>query len=111
MTAKKKKTITVVLCEPGAPARAVEVENDLAPMQKLVGGYIEAKASRVLSKDRLIVYCWDEDATMKAKPPPPNRPTEYGMILGPFFVVAQVGAEFASLTKAEIERALAAFNG
>jgi hypothetical protein len=39
---EKEKNIQVVLCEPGKQARITTIQNNLASLQKMVGGYIEA---------------------------------------------------------------------
>ena len=41
MATGKKKVMKVVVKEPGKDPKIIELENELTPMQKLVGGYIQ----------------------------------------------------------------------
>lgn len=76
--------IRVAVFEPGAPVAFTELSNELAPMQELVGGYIEIVG---ITDDGLCLVCNEEG---KIDGLPPNRAFSglggSDLIVGTFFV-------------------------
>ena len=78
--------INVIYVEPGEMARTIEMEDELAEMQKLVGGYIE---EYMPFEDDVAIICNDEG---KMNGLPLNRAVtdEDGQVMdiiaGPFFI-------------------------
>ena len=70
----------IVLVEPGKPSRAAEIDGNLASMQQLVGGTIQAVYPW---EDRAALVCNDEGKLIGL---PLNRAIEdYDVIAGTFF--------------------------
>jgi hypothetical protein len=94
------KTIKAVKIEPSHAGVVVEVGNDLESLQAAVGGYLE-----VIRLDDGTVALIDEEAKLKANPPPPNvlatniaravgiRPDDY--IRGPMLIVGTLDPDGA----------------
>lgn len=95
-------TIRVIVFEPGKPCTVREIDNDLAPMQAVVGGYIEQVKMR-FSAGVLNVIC-NEDGIEKQLPQ--NR----WNLLGTFFVARSEGEEFVSLTANDVLSVMASAN-
>lgn len=85
-----------VVKEPGKPPAVQDINNDLAALQGLVGGYIEA-----VPLDRFILIVNEEGKLMDL---PPNFPWHADVIVGTAVVVAQKGDDFRSLTEEEADR-------
>ena len=86
--------------EVGKPARLMEIENELEPMQELVGGYIET----VTISGGYVIVC-DEDGKWKSKKPNAYICTSSGILdilVGDFFVCKVDGCEFASISEEDI---------
>lgn len=78
--------------EPGKPWVSVEIDNELKPLQKAVGGYLE---SFTFSKDACILC--DEEGRLKGKP---YNTTILGVdFVGTILMVGVDGEEFADLTE------------
>ena len=96
---EKEKNIQVVLCEPGKKARVTTIQNDLASLQKMVGGYIEAVYP---FEDPVAIIC-DEEGKLNGAMP--NRSLKddqgriYDILTGPFIVTGLSEDNFASLSK------------
>ena len=73
------------------------IENELASMQQLVCGYIEA----VRLGDGLVLIC-DEEARLKGLPP--NRIIDGHVICGPCFICREDGDQLTELSYAEAVR-------
>jgi len=98
------KSITIILCPVGQKAHTTTILNDLASMQKLVSGYIEA----VTLPNGLILIC-NEEGLIRDLPPNRNmnafRLKIVGnfRIAGDFFVcTADRAGEFQSVPDALI---------
>ena len=96
---EKKPHIQVVLCEPGKKARVTTIKNDLASLQKLVGGFIECVYPY---EDPVGIIC-DEEGKINGKEL--NRALRdengnvYDILAGTFLVVGLGGEDFDSLPK------------
>ena len=84
--------IKVLFCKPLEPARYIEVENKLKPMQKLVGGHIET----VLLGDGLILIC-NGRGKLIGLPLNGHLIRTLQCIVGPCFICRTNGDEFAGL--------------
>lgn len=97
------KTIRVLVVEPMKPCRVQEVADDLAALQAIVGGHIEAVSP---FNDSVTIICNEEGIALGL---PPNRPLvdrngqSYDTILGTFFITGVKGENFASLTDDQIK--------
>lgn len=106
----------VVVVEPRKPAYIKEIENELEPMQEIVGGYIEV----VCPFDSCTALICNEEGRGVL---PPNRFLRtlpildddgnfigggeiYDIIAGTFFICGIDGSEFCSLTDEQIEKFL-----
>ena len=72
--------ITIVVAEPGKPARIQLIENELKPLQELVGGYIEI-AARYPAEDGVLeldIFCNEDGLRLELRP---NRVLETGQLL------------------------------
>ena len=101
---EKEKNIQVVLCEPGKKARVTTIQNDLASLQKMVGGYIEAVYPY---EDPVAIVCNEEG---KINGMDLNRALRddggkvYDILAGPFLVVGLGYEDFSSLSKEHQEK-------
>jgi len=87
------KPIRVLVYEPGKPGVERDVPNELGAMHAIVGGHLETVHLQIDFPD-LLVVCNDNGQRLGLAF---NRG-----ILGTFFVVRRAGAEFASLTDADV---------
>lgn len=86
-----------IIKEVGKGARVEEIENDLATLQRLVGGYIEA-----ISAGQGICLVCNEEGKLNGLPP--NFPIGNEVIVGTaVFVAYGNDGEFADLTDKQIE--------
>ena len=78
-----------------------EVENDLAPMQKLVGGYLETYPV----SGKILLVCDEEGGCKRDAFPNVDIVNNYGsqLFVGPCFMASQGGEDFASLSDKEVE--------
>jgi len=100
----KSGLIKVLIVEPSKEPYCLEVENDLKPMQKIVGGYLES----VTLSNRLVVLCNEDGLSLGL---PKNNAFvrgQWGVVsfVGTYFFVAHEGGEFASLTDEDITQCL-----
>jgi hypothetical protein len=96
---EKEKNIQVVLCEPGKKARVTTIQNDLASLQKMVGGYIEAVYP---FEDPVGIICNEEGKINGMELNRALRDDQgniYDILTGPFLVVGLGEEDFASLSK------------
>ena len=99
-----RKTIKVVMIEPGMFARTAEIFADLESMQEVVGGFIEAFYP---FEEDVCIICSDEGKLLGM---PLNRAVRSGdgdiidVIAGPAFICDCSGENFASLNEEQIER-------
>jgi hypothetical protein len=93
---KKEKEIKIIRCDVGETPVIEIIENELEPMQKIVGGYIEV----LRVGDDILLICNEEGLLQQL---PPNFRTQYGMIVGNVIFVGEKGTEFASLTSKQID--------
>lgn len=88
----------VVYKKPGHVPEVIDVPNELRPLQKLVGGYIEV----VHLGDDFLMICNEEG---KLKGLEPNifllRGTDVEDVVGPIIILNDAGEEFGELTEAE----------
>ena len=102
--------IKVVAVRPRTAPEVIEIENELKPMQELVGGYIETLPIRIFGRN-FIVVCNEEG---KLNDLPLGRvlfdddDNLVDLIYGNFFVTKGV-EEFASLDDEEIKIVLKKF--
>ena len=89
MTNNKTAFIQVIMCEPGKRACITTIENALASLQKLVGGYIEAVYPFEGKLNGLELNRALRDESGKV----------YDIIAGPFLVVGLGEEDFTSLSK------------
>lgn len=112
----EKKTIRVVLLEPGKQAKVKEIDASISGMQKLVGGDIQAVYPYA---EAVCLICNDEG---KIAGLPLNRALYaeedmeeiqrgeiYDIIAGTCFLCGCGGEDFSSLTKEQCQRYLAKF--
>lgn len=101
----EEQQMTVVLVEPGKPARIERMRGELRDMQKLVGGSIEAVHA---FNDNTVLICNEEG---KLEGLPPNRTINGDVIAGTFFICAETpaGDDFTSLDRKQIKDYLQKF--
>ncbi len=91
----KEDLIRVAIFRPGAEPTFEEIQNELKPMQELVGGYIKT----LDIGDGLIAVLNEEGKIERLEF---NRtvvgPQGYDDLVGTFFVVRSAGEEFASIS-------------
>lgn len=87
---KKEKNIRIVKVEPNQPPYVKEVGNNLAALQKEVGGLIEV----VGIDSKYLLICNEES---KINGMELNRRICDDSIAGPFFICGDTGDEFKSL--------------
>lgn len=95
------KKIKVVFQSPGDISKVITIENDLKPMNELIGGYLET-----LTLSNGLVLIMDEEGRLKGLPDN-IRCAQYGTIAGTVFVTADEEEDFRSLTTEEIQSARA----
>jgi hypothetical protein len=83
--------------EPGKAPEVREIENDLKPMQELVGGYIET----IRLDDILIVI--NEDGKIEGLEPNFYVEAIDDIIVGPVFFCREDGEEFADIGENDIK--------
>ena len=99
-----KKTIKVVMIEPGMFARTAEIFADIESMQEAVGGFIEAFYP---FEEEVCIICNDEGKLLGM---PFNRAVRskdgdiIDVIAGPAFICDCSGENFASLNEEQIEK-------
>lgn len=93
------KSLLTIYKEPGKDPTVKVIDNELKPLQRAVGGYIEV----VDYKDGLIILC-DEEGYIKGK-----EPNVFG-ICGPVVVCRTKGEDFASVGEGEIAKLLKEFS-
>jgi hypothetical protein len=96
---EKEKNIQVVLSEPGKKARVTTIQNNLASLQKMVGGYIEAVYP---FEDPVGIICNEESKINGMELNRALRDDQgniYDILTGPFLVVGLGEEDFASLSK------------
>lgn len=106
--ASLKKTITVVLLEPGKLAREAEIDDTLAGMQKIVGGYIE----EFCPFEEDVAFVCNEEGKIDGLPL--NRAVKSGgeildIIAGTCFICDCSGESFGSLSQSQLKRYLEQF--
>ena len=89
--------IKVLMFELGKEPFAIEIQNELKPMQDMVGGYIEA----VYISRTAVLVCNEEGKLLGLKP---NRAVNGDMIVGPFFIAGYGGDEFASISDSDLKK-------
>lgn len=101
----EKQQMTVVLVEPGRPARIERMRGELRDMQKLVGGSIETVHP---FDDNTVLICNEEG---KLEGLPPNRTINKDVIAGTFFICAETpaGDDFTSLDRKQLKEYLQKF--
>lgn len=103
-TPADRRTISVVLVEPGKKARPAHIDGSLAGMQQIVGGYIQAVYPY---EDEACIVCNEES---KLDGLPLNRALRdesgeiYDIIAGTFFICGCGGENFSSLTEEQRRR-------
>ena len=99
MTNNKTAFMQVIMCKPGKRACITTIENTLASLQRLVGGYIEA----VYPFDDPVAIICNEEGKLNGLEL--NRALRdesgkvYDIIAGPFLVVGLGEEDFTSLSK------------
>ena len=101
-THKPDDLLKIVYVEPGKAPFVSEVGSDLKSIQKAVDGLFQP----LYMEDGTILVCNDE---AKLRDMPGNRRLGESIIAGPFFMVADGGEDFRSLTDAETEKYMARF--
>ena len=96
---KKETQITVLVVPPFGAARVETIENTLAELQAHVGGNIEVFPIGVAGA---IGICNEEGILMRL-PLGPLVPALGHPVCGTFLVVGDAGAEFGSLSNAQID--------
>ena len=83
--------------EPGKPARILEVENELEPLQKLVQGYIEVSAQQLITPTETLYYLMilNEEGMLRGMEPNVQGP--WDTYVGPIVCVCADGPEFAEI--------------
>ena len=95
--------MTVVLVEPGAPARIEKTRGELKDMQDMVGGSIAAVRP---FDDNAVLVCNKEGKLLGL---PPNRRIGADVIAGSFFICASTEDDFTSLDRRQLEKYRAMF--
>ncbi len=102
---KEKKTIHVVLVEPGKLAREADIGTELSDLQRAVGGgFIET----FYPFDELCVLVCDDEGKLNGSAPNRAIRGENGkvedIIFGPFFICDCSQEDFGSLSEEQVER-------
>jgi hypothetical protein len=100
----KSELIQVVLCEPRKKARIATINNTLASLQQIVGGYIEA----VYPFDDPVAIICNEEGKINGlelnRALRDERGTVYDILAGTFLVVGLGEENFTSLTSEQREK-------
>jgi hypothetical protein len=91
------KKINVLLFEPGEAARVVEVENELRPLQKLIGGYMES----VTLDNKAVLICNEDGKLLGLEPNRVMKKPFYDILHGTFFICGYKGDAFVSLPESD----------
>ena len=83
--------------EPGKPARILEVENELEPLQRLVQGYIEVSAQQLITPGETLDYLMIMNEEGKLRNMEPNILGPWDTYVGPIVCVCADGPEFAEI--------------
>ena len=97
MQSPMSNELRVLMVEPHKAPYEAKIRDDLADLQKAVGGYIEI----VSNGDGTLIVCNEEG---KLNGMEGNRRIESDVIAGPFFVVGEQGEDFRSLTEDELAK-------
>lgn len=101
---KKLNLIQVVLCEPGKKARIATIDNTLASLQQIIGGYIEA----VYPFDDPVAIICNEEGKINGlelnRAMRDEHGTLYDILAGAFLIVGLSEEDFASLTPEYLEK-------
>ena len=102
---REKKTIHVVLVEPGKLAREADIGTELSDLQRAVrGGFIETFYP---FEESCVLVC-DDDGKLNGSLPNRAIYDEKGhvedIIFGPFFICGCSTEEFGSLSEEQVER-------
>lgn len=97
MQSPMSNELRVLMVEPHKAPYEAKIRDDLADLQKAVGGYIEI----VSNNDGTLIVCNEEG---KLNGMEGNRRIESDVIAGPFFVVGEQGEDFRSLTEDELAK-------
>lgn len=97
MQSPMSNELRVLMVEPHKAPYEAKIRDDLADLQKAVGGYIEI----VSNNDGTLIVCNEEG---KLNGMEGNRRIESDVIAGPFFVVGEQGEDFRSLTEDEFAK-------
>jgi hypothetical protein len=92
---KKEDVIKVLICNAGESPKIEVIDNDIKPMQEIVGGYVQ-----MLQIGNGICLLCNEDGLMQQLQP--NFMTQWGMIVGNVIFAGERGQEFASLNDEQI---------
>lgn len=98
-TQKPDNLISIVYKEPGKPAFAAELANDLKSMQKAVGGYIEC----VSIDDNAVIFC-NEEGKLEGLKGNIRLGNGKSIIAGPLFICGDDGEDICSLTEEQTEK-------
>jgi hypothetical protein len=86
VTSPKRRIVQVVLCPVGQPAAIFETDDELATLQRLVGGMLQS----VRFEPRIDLWC-NEEAAIRTLDP--NRIVPgWGVIRGQFFFASETRA-------------------
>ena len=100
----KSELIQVVLCEPRKKARIATINNTLASLQQIVGGYIEA----VYPFDDPVAIICNEEGKINGlelnRALRDERGTVYDILAGTFLIVGLGEENFTSLTSEQREK-------
>lgn len=100
----KSELIQVVLCEPRKKARIATINNTLASLQQIVGGYIEA----VYPFDDPVAIICNEEGKINGlelnRALRDERGTVYDILAGTFLIVGLGEENFTSLTSEHREK-------
>ncbi len=96
----KKREIRVLMCPANGEPYLTNIQNELRPVQKAVGGYIEVVT--ISEKPKVILVCNEEGRLMglplnKSLPNPQLFGLEEWNIVGDCFFCGTRGSEFANL--------------
>ncbi len=103
-----EESIRVILCEPGQPAKVVEIENEITKLQDLVRGNLEC-----IDCSQYLIVCNKEGIFDGSRP---NRMIKSdgkatdSFICGSFFVCdCNEEGDFISLTDAQVTKAMSEY--
>ncbi len=102
--AEGRRSLRVLMVEPGREARPAVIGGELEDLQAAVGGLIEAVYP---FDENVCLVCNDEGKILGMDPNRglfDDRGNLYDVICGPFFVCGTDGPDFVSLTEEQMER-------